>query len=163
MANTAPSPGLTSRELPVTEKEPLLAGVVSGRRFAVAEVDGLDRNRWTIWIGISGRVQPEWVDDLGRNGWTISPGIVIPYPSDRLGVSPGPPVDLGHAHTGLAHVSDVQLFLTPHQSWHLRPRSHRCRIRGVGISFRCFRGFLSRCYRGVYSRWLHSRTTASFR
>jgi len=60
----------------VTEKEPLLAGVVSGRRFAVAEVDGLDRNRWTIWIGISGRVQPEWVDDLGRNGWTISPGII---------------------------------------------------------------------------------------
>jgi len=59
----------------VTEKEPLLAGVVSGRRFAVAEVDDLDRNRWTIWIGISGRVQPEWVDDLGRNGWTISPGI----------------------------------------------------------------------------------------
>jgi hypothetical protein len=47
----------------VTEKEPLLAGVVSGRRFAVSEVDGLDRNRWTIWIGISGRVQP--------NGWTI--------------------------------------------------------------------------------------------
>ena len=60
----------------MTEKEPLLAGVVSGRRFAVAEVDGFRRNRWTIWIGISGRVQPEWVDDLGRNGWTISPGII---------------------------------------------------------------------------------------
>jgi len=50
--------------------------VVSGRRIAVAEVDGLNRNGWTIWIGISGRVQPDWMDDLGRNGWTISPGIL---------------------------------------------------------------------------------------
>ena len=50
--NGSPSPRLTSRELPVTEKEPLLAGVVSGRRFAVAEVDGLDRNGWTISPGI---------------------------------------------------------------------------------------------------------------
>jgi len=72
----------------VTEKEPLLAGVVSGRRFAVAEVDGLDRNRWTIWIGISGRVQPEWVDDLGRNGWTISPGIIT-WTLPILADSPG--------------------------------------------------------------------------
>jgi len=75
---------LTSRELPVTEKEPLLAGLDTGCRFAVAEVDGLDRNRWTIWIGISGRVQPEWVDDWGRNGWTLRPGLLSKqrFPSD---------------------------------------------------------------------------------
>jgi hypothetical protein len=72
-----PFPRLMSRELPVTDKEPLLADVVSGRRFAIAEMDGFHRNRWTNWIGLSGRVQPEWVDDLDRNGWTISGGIVI--------------------------------------------------------------------------------------
>ena len=36
----------------MTEKEPLLAGVVSGRRFAVAEVDGFRRNGWTILPGM---------------------------------------------------------------------------------------------------------------
>jgi len=40
------------------------------------EVDGFHRNRWTIWIGLGGRVQSEWVDDLDRNGWTGSGGIV---------------------------------------------------------------------------------------
>jgi hypothetical protein len=58
-------------------KEPLWADVVSGRRFAIAEMDGFHRNRWTNWIGLSGRVQSEWVDALDRNGWTISGGIII--------------------------------------------------------------------------------------
>jgi len=40
------------------------------------EVDGFHRNRWTIWIGLGGRVQSEWVDDLDRNGWTGSTGII---------------------------------------------------------------------------------------
>jgi len=71
-----PSPKTHVSGLPVTEKERLLAGVVSGRCFAIAEVDGFHRNRWTIRIGLSGRVQSEWVDDLDRHGWTISGGMI---------------------------------------------------------------------------------------
>ena len=68
----------------MTEKEPLLADVVFGRRFAIAEMDGFHRNRWTNWIGLGGRVQSEWVDDLDRNGWTGSGGIVNPRGRARL-------------------------------------------------------------------------------
>ncbi len=50
-------------------------GRLSGR-FAL--VDGFHRNRWTIWIGIGGRVQSESVDGLDRNAWTISGGILKP-------------------------------------------------------------------------------------
>ena len=57
--NGSPSPRLTSRELPVTEKEPLLAGLVSGRRFAVAEVDA------------PSAVKPESTPPLGQD--RISP------------------------------------------------------------------------------------------
>ncbi|MEW6227205.1 MAG: hypothetical protein AB1700_03800 [Bacillota bacterium] len=48
---------------------------MSRRRLAIG-VDEFHRNRWTIWIGIGGRIQPEWVDDLNRNGWTTSPEIL---------------------------------------------------------------------------------------
>jgi len=84
----APDPTDWPREVPLPKthvsaassgrKEPLWADVVSGRRFAIAEMDGFHRNRWTIWIGLSGRVQSEWVDALDRNGWTISGGIINP-------------------------------------------------------------------------------------
>ena len=38
-------------------------------------MDGILRNDWTEWFGISGRNESEWVDDLIRNQWTECVGI----------------------------------------------------------------------------------------
>ncbi|PYL23530.1 MAG: hypothetical protein DMF37_09545, partial [Verrucomicrobia bacterium] len=35
------------------------------------------RNRWTLSIGITGRLESESVDDFDRNRWTTCPGILI--------------------------------------------------------------------------------------
>jgi hypothetical protein len=44
---------------------------------------GFPRNRWSIWIGIGGQFQPEWVVDLDRNGWQVSAGIVTSFCQDE--------------------------------------------------------------------------------
>ena len=36
----------------------------TGGRFALDQLDDLDRNRWTNWTGTSGRFPPDQVDDF---------------------------------------------------------------------------------------------------
>jgi hypothetical protein len=59
---------------------------VVSERFLVVQVDRFHRNRWTVWIGIAGRVQPERVDDLDRNRWTVSG---VSQTGDRNGAGKG--------------------------------------------------------------------------
>ena len=40
-------------------------------------MDGMDRNQWTEWIGISGRNQTEWVDGMARNTQRVGAGQVL--------------------------------------------------------------------------------------
>jgi len=49
------------------------------------QVDEFRRNRWTVWIGIAGRIPSELVDGLRRNQWTDSAGICTQ--SSGLGTS----------------------------------------------------------------------------
>jgi len=54
-----------------------LASVAIYFQTASSDVDGILRNDWTEWFGISGRNPSEWVDDLIRNQWTECVGIRI--------------------------------------------------------------------------------------
>jgi len=49
------------------------------------KVDGMLRNRWTEWIGISGRNDSEWVDGMARNTQLEGVPVEGSRPSSNIG------------------------------------------------------------------------------